>query len=298
MSRRLKKESPKRGTATKIKVPVTLPPRAAMMKRRVDRDVAHKESKLRAKEQAAVKAAAIDTIMKTVYNYDGGTLKLPGAGSDMKRITELENILLPELKHFVVGSSEGIVLPGSLVVGAITSRLNENVFEPNLQVSASGRIGNKVQIEKIELHGWPFGLPSIQGCDFWLLQVRNGQLVDNQFIRDSMPSVLPYNADLTQNPLSLSFSETSGYGAFWDPTIFKVLMHVPSLSREPVYQGVHETLHFDPPIEVLFKDQTYDLDGNSLNSVLQNSIYAVHRNGGVVNMVNLRMNIRVWYRDG
>lgn len=241
---------------------------------------------------------ALSSAYLSVLSKHLGVDYLDGKGSDLKRIEKIEDLCTKELYYTTLNydgtldpNTTATITPGQTRARSLTEaiwirRTNNTNFGPLPTVPVGTVIRFSAFIHKIELKGWPFGIPSIQGCSFFLIRATGDQTL----------------SDVINNGWGFGGGDNAnGYGMFWDPTKFEVLTTTMSLSRDPVFQGVDQILDFsEEPLKLQYRARR-DVSPPWVFEQTVNDVFLVIRNtrktneGAPDNIVNWIVSCRIWF---
>lgn len=183
----------------------------------------------------------------------------------------------------VPGTTRGISLSDVVLRDHIT-KFNT---EPNNLPNVGDKKFTSLYIHKLHVRGWPFGLPSIQGCIMSIVKDKENTEVEN-------------NRIFTDNTWTLGVGDNdNGNGCFFDPSQYEVISDVMALSREPVFQGVDQIITFKTPHKVTYQTERFFSGiGGVEEFITAGQLYFVIRNcrPDVANsVINHTTSIRIWY---
>lgn len=240
---------------------------------------------------------ALSNAYTAVLSKHLGIDYLDGQGSDLSRLKKLEDLCNKELYYTTINYDGDSILPGetrarSFAQAINTRRTDGANFGPLPAAVPDGTTLNfSAYVHKVEIKGWPFGIPSIQGCTFHLIRSRGD---------DTLNDVI--------NLPGWGFGQgnnENGFGMFFDPTRYDVLTTTMSLSRDPVFQGIDQYLDFsEDPLKITYRLRRNVAGGFTEPWVFgseSNDCFLVIRNTRKTNIgapdaiVNWLVSCRIWF---
>lgn len=189
---------------------------------------------------------ALSNAYTAVLSKHLGIDYLDGKGSDLSRIKRIEDLCSKELYYTTINYDGTNIAPGETRARSFAQAINVRRtdgtnFGPLPTGVPDGTLLNfTAYVHKVEVKGWPFGIPSIQGTTFHIIRSRGD---------DTLNDVI--------NLPGWGFGQgnnENGFGMFFDPTRYDVLTTTMSLSRDPVFQGVDQYLDFsEDPLKMTYR---------------------------------------------